>query len=110
MKFFWLVLVFVPVTCFAGNSVGCGKIDPLLVACDPPHMPNVRALGDARVVLKIHVKPNGAVSGVQVLSFSGDTTWKQPLLQAVSHWRYKPLGHAFTKVVPFNLGVSDGAA
>jgi len=106
MKIFWLMLAFVPVTCLAGKATDCAKVDPSLVECPVPQAPRITELQSAEVVVQLKVQPIGSVSSARIVSLVGDPAWRQPVLQAVAHWRYQPQRRAFTKVVPFKLGLS----
>ena len=108
MKIFWLMLAFIPATCLAGETTDCAKVDVSLVECPVPQAPRVTELHSAKVVVQLKVQPNGLVSSARIVSLVGDSAWRQPVLQAVAHWRYKPQSRMVTKVVPFNLGLSGG--
>ena len=108
MKTFWLMLAFIPFTCLAGKTTDCAKVDPSLVECPVPQAPRVTELQSAKVVVQLKVQPNGSISSARIVSLIGDPAWRQPVLQAVARWQYKPQSGSVTKVVPFKLGLSGG--
>ncbi|HKZ09458.1 MAG TPA: hypothetical protein VJL61_01975 [Rhodanobacteraceae bacterium] len=108
MKIFWFMLAFVPVACLAGKATDCAKVDTSLIECPVPRAPQVTELQGAKIVVELKVQLSGSVSSARIISLVGDPRWRQPVLQAVAHWRYKPQSRAVSKVVPFNLGLSGG--
>ena len=113
MKSFALTLVFLPLIACSSPARTCQRPDPELMHCPAPKAPLVpeirgtSALKGGRVVVELTVNANGTVANAKVLSSTGDSAWKEPVLRAALLWRYKPAARQTVKIVPFDM-VMDG--
>ena len=87
----------------SGEPFHCTKLDPNLVYCPQVEKPRITELAPGSVIVTFTILSNGSVSGARVTQ-SDNPQWNAAVVQAVSHWRYKPSRHPVQKSQQFRLG------